>query len=110
MKKTNNSNILNFTDTKKLFASKSTSELIFSWAILKFCSYNWLVNLSIKVFDVLSSVRLQAPLLFVTRYTFFKQFCSGETIASSKPALDKLAKNGVGTILEYLLFFLYLSS
>jgi len=39
--------------------------------------------------------------LFATEKTFFKQFCAGESLAASKPVLQKLSRNGISTILDY---------
>jgi proline dehydrogenase len=97
--------ILELEDTKKLYQSKSTSELVFSFGILKFCSYEGLVQFSTKVFNTIRGTPLERVVLSVVRRTFYKQFCSGSTIAESKPALDRLAKHGIGTILEYAIRF-----
>lgn len=92
--------ILELEDTKKLYQYKSTRELMFSFGILKFCSYEGLVRLSTRIFDKVRNTPLERPLLAIVRPTFYKQFCSGSTIADSKPALDRMAKHGIGTILE----------
>lgn len=94
--------ILELEDTKRLYQHKSTRELVFSFSILKFCSYEGLVRLSTRVFDKLRHTPLERPLLALVRPTFYKQFCSGSSIADSKPALDRMAKHGIGTILEYV--------
>lgn len=97
--------ILELEDTKRLYQHKSTRDLVFSFAILKFCSYEGLVRLSTRVFDKLRHTPLERPLLALVRPTFYKQFCSGSSIADSKPALDRMAKHGIGTILEYVVVF-----
>lgn len=94
--------ILELEDTRKLYQSKTTKELIFAFAILKFCSYESLVRLSTRVFEAVQRTPLERPVLELVRPTFYKQFCSGGSIAESKPVLERLTKDKISTILEYV--------
>jgi proline dehydrogenase len=97
--------LLDFHDTKKLYAHKSTAELMFNYTILKACSWKWLVKAAPKIVDIVTPRPfLSKAVMTFVRPTFFRQFCCGESIEDSRPALEKLRKAGIGAILEYAQF------
>ncbi len=92
-----------FEDTEKLYRSRSTGDLLFNYSILRLCSVPAFVRAAPHLFDALSRVPLVSQaVLATTKHTFYKQFCSGESIEGSKPALQALARSGIGSILEYV--------
>ncbi|KAN0003644.1 hypothetical protein ACTFIZ_009796 [Dictyostelium cf. discoideum] len=88
-------------DTSKLYVSKSTSELFFTFMILKVCSFNFISDNSQKFLNLFEKLGLSKPLNFFIKYSFFKQFCAGETIRETEIFTEKLNKLGIGTILDY---------
>ncbi|KAN0037140.1 hypothetical protein ACTFIV_002476 [Dictyostelium citrinum] len=88
-------------DTSKLYVSKSTSELFFTFIILKVCSFNFISDNSQKFLNLFERLGLSKPLNFFIKYSFFKQFCAGETIRETEIFTEKLNKLGIGTILDY---------
>ncbi|KAM9981261.1 hypothetical protein ACTFIY_003564 [Dictyostelium cf. discoideum] len=96
----NNNNKLDL-DTSKLYVSKSTSELFFTFMILKVCSISFISDNSQKFLNLFEKLGLSKPLNFFIKYSFFKQFCAGETIRETEIFTEKLNKLGIGTILDY---------
>ncbi|KAK5577512.1 hypothetical protein RB653_002454 [Dictyostelium firmibasis] len=88
-------------DTSKLYVSKSTSELFFTFMILKVCSFNFISDNSQNFLNLFEKLGLSKPLNFFIKYSFFKQFCAGETIRETEIFTEKLNKLGIGTILDY---------
>ncbi|EGC33044.1 hypothetical protein DICPUDRAFT_37322 [Dictyostelium purpureum] len=88
-------------DTSKLYVSKTTNELLFTYLILKACSFPIISNNGQFLFDLSKKLGLSLPVNFFVKHTFFKQFCAGETIKETETFSKKLNKLGIGSILDY---------
>ncbi|GAM25868.1 hypothetical protein SAMD00019534_090430 [Acytostelium subglobosum LB1] len=88
-------------DVQKIYANKSTSELIFNYVILKICSMKILSDNGLFIIETAQKLGLSRPLYWVVRNTFFKQFCAGETIEETEEFTNRLNLQGIGTILDY---------
>mmetsp|Transcript_5158 Transcript_5158/g.12386 ORF Transcript_5158/g.12386 Transcript_5158/m.12386 type:complete len:584 (-) Transcript_5158:277-2028(-) len=91
---------LDFNDTAVAYRTRSAIELLRAYLVFSFCrplivrNADQLLALSRKLFgNTLTDA--------VVRQTFFKHFCGGEDAASIKPTVDKLASQGIGSILDY---------
>eukprot|EP00741_Cyanophora_paradoxa_P009691 tig00001600_g9389.t1 len=86
-----------------VFGSTPTSKLLFAAAILGLCSKKWVLALGPKVLDLDRKIfpAHLSPSLFVVKHTFFRHFCSGETIGESMPKVEELYEKGLSTILDF---------
>ncbi|OAQ38330.1 proline dehydrogenase [Pedobacter psychrophilus] len=90
---------LSFDDTAIAFKHQTNKELKESFWLFKAISNNVLVN--IGPFMTKFAMAIKLPITKIIKKTIFKQFCGGETIADCTSTINKLAKEGVGTILDY---------
>eukprot|EP01133_Synstelium_polycarpum_P019727 gene19727-23632_t len=88
-------------DIQKIYASKKTSELLFSFFILKVCSVPLISENGDKFIDFAEKLGVSALMNWVVKHTFFKQFCAGETIEETARFTERLNQQGIGTILDY---------
>lgn len=93
------SKTLSFDDTAVAFKHQTDKELKESFWLFKIISNNILVN--IGPFMTKFAMAIKLPITKIIKKTIFKQFCGGETIAECTSTINKLAKAGVGTILDY---------
>lgn len=86
-------------DTRTAFAHKSDQDLQQAYLLFRVIGTPWLT----AVGSVLTRVALvlHLPVKGLVKATIFKQFCGGETIEGSLRTARRLARNGVGTILDY---------
>ncbi|MBK0383677.1 proline dehydrogenase family protein [Pedobacter sp. SD-b] len=90
---------LSFDDTEIAFKHQSDKELKKSYWLFKAISNNILVNVGPFITKIAMAIKL--PISKIIKRTIFKQFCGGETIEECTATINKLAKAGVGTILDY---------
>jgi proline dehydrogenase len=90
---------LSFDNTEIAFKHQSNSEIKRSFWLFKLISNNFLVK--IGPFFTKAALAIKLPIYGLIKATIFKQFCGGETIAECTETINKLAKEGVGTILDY---------
>ncbi len=90
---------LSFEDTAIAFEHQTDTEIKRSFWLFKLLSNNILV----KVGPILTKAALAIglPISGLIKATIFKQFCGGETIQECTETINKLAKEDVGTILDY---------
>lgn len=96
--KTNNE-LPDFSNTQIAFQGKSDSFLNKSYWLFKVMGSPVLTRIGMKALTFLMDVSF--PVLPLIKRTIFAQFCGGETIVECEPTIHNLAKNGVGTILDY---------
>lgn len=96
--KTNNE-LPDFSNTQIAFQGKSNKYLNKSYWLFKAMSSPALTKIGMKVLTSLLNAGL--PLVPLIKKTIFAQFCGGETIAECESTINDLAKNRVGTILDY---------
>ena len=100
MKKTNTSKKApDFDNTAIAFKHLSKAELWNAYMLFKSIGSNTLVAAGPKL--VRFSLFLRLPIKGILRATIFKHFCGGETIQECRPIMEKMSKDGVGSILDY---------
>ena len=90
---------LSFDNTEIAFKHQSNKELKQSFWLFKAISNNLLVK--IGPFFTKLALGIKLPISAVIKATIFKQFCGGEDIQECTSVIHKLAKENVGTILDY---------
>lgn len=90
---------LSFDDTSIAFQSKTDFQLKKSLYLFALMNKNWIVK--IGTFWVKLFLWLHFPIKKIIKFTIFGQFCGGETINDCEKTIDNLAKNNIGTILDY---------
>eukprot|EP00808_Paulinella_micropora_P028165 g48725.t1 len=92
--------IPNFENPIQAYRNLPTKDLVRSVAILKLCSFRWLVVHSESLLALGNKImpRLTEALI---RRTFFAHFVAGEGEESIKPRVNFLKRCGVGTVLDY---------
>ncbi len=91
--------MISFNDTSIVFASKSDKELRKLWWLFRLLSIPWIFktgNLLLKV-----AIFLRFPVRWIVKPTIFKHFAGGETLEACIPVVERLAQNGVMSILDY---------
>jgi proline dehydrogenase len=94
-----------FADARALYERRSFGSLLFNWSILRLCGMPLFVKAAPRVFELCKNTLLEPAVMAVTRQTFFKQFCAGETIEKSTDALDAMHLSRMHAILEYRHYF-----
>ncbi len=89
-----------FNDTKIAFADKSDVELKKAYWMFKLIEQPTLTKIgtSILNFSIHNNIPFAGD---VVKYTLFAQFCGGETREESTKVVNKMFKNGVGSIFDY---------
>ncbi|WP_134088601.1 proline dehydrogenase family protein [Olivibacter sp. XZL3] len=90
---------LTFDNTEIAFRSKSTAELNRAYWLFKIISSNFLTKVGPPVTNFALNIGL--PIKGIIKKTIFDHFCGGETIAGCEQAIQQLAAQHVGTILDY---------
>jgi len=90
---------LTFNNTEIAFRSKSNKELNRAYWLFKIISSNFLTKVGPPVTNFALNIGL--PITGIIRKTIFEHFCGGETIQDCEKAIQLLAKQHVGTILDY---------
>lgn len=90
---------LSFDNTEIAFRSKSNKELEKAYWLFKIIASNFLTKVGPPLTNFALNIGL--PVKGVIRNTIFNHFCGGETIEGCIPAIERLASQGVGTILDY---------
>lgn len=91
--------ILDFEDTKTAFASLSDANLKRAAFLFKVMSNPMLVKAGTKL--TLLSLKLNLPLESVLKNTIYDHFCGGSSFQQVNNVVDKYAKYGISTILNY---------
>jgi proline dehydrogenase len=90
---------LDFQDTATAFADKSDSELKEKYRLFRLLNSPTLNSLGTRAAVFALSIGL--PVKGLIKSTIFEQFCGGETIEESEPAVKRLGNAGIGAILDY---------
>jgi proline dehydrogenase len=90
---------LSFEDTSIAFQSKTDFQLKKSLYLFALMNKNWIVK--IGTFWVKLFLWLHFPIKKIIKFTIFGQFCGGESLKECNKTIDDLAKNNIGTILDY---------
>ena len=90
---------LSFENTEIAFRSKSNEDLNKAYWLFKIIGSNFLTKIGPPVTNF--ALRIGLPITGIIRNTIFNHFCGGETIEGCIPAIERLASQRVGTILDY---------
>jgi len=90
---------ISFDNTEVAFADKTTPELRRALWLFRFIGNTSLVKFSAPF--VTTAFKTGLPLKRIVRNTVFRHFCGGENILDCEPAIAKLWKSHIGTILDY---------
>lgn len=90
---------LDLHDTATAYADKSDAELKEKVRLFRMLNSPLLNSIGTGMTKFALSLGL--PIEGMIKATIYKQFCGGETIAESEAAIERLARAGVGTILDY---------
>lgn len=88
-----------FDNTATAFSHHSDAQLKKAYWLFYAMNKPWLVGTGIFLAKLAFKLRL--PVKPLIRHTVFQHFCGGETIGQCRETIQKLAKKGVGTILDY---------
>lgn len=99
LEKSHSNQSLSFDDTAIAFKHQSDQEIKRSFWLFKAISNNFLVNVGPFLTKLALGIKL--PISGLIKSTIFRQFCGGETILECTSTINKLAKAGAGTILDY---------
>ncbi len=90
---------ISFDNTEVAFADKTTPELRRALWLFRFIGNTSLIKFSAPF--VTTAFKTGLPVKRLIRNTVFRHFCGGENISDSEPAIAKLWKSHIGTILDY---------
>ncbi len=90
---------LDLDDPAAAFIDKSDAELKEKYRLFKLLNSPFLNALGTKATTFALSLGL--PVEGLIKSTIFEQFCGGETIEECSPAIERLARQNVGAILDY---------
>ncbi len=90
---------ISFEDTSVAFSYKSDAELRKANFIFSLVSQPWISKLATR--SVKLALKIGLPIKGIIKKTAFYHFCGGESIETCQVAINKLAKYGVSTILDY---------
>ena len=96
---TQQSGELSFENTEVAFRGKSNGDLNNAYWLFRILASNFLTRVGPPITNFALNIGL--PIKGIIRSTIFKYFCGGETIAGCVPAINRLASQAVGTILDY---------
>ncbi len=88
-----------FDNTAAAFSHHSNAQLKKAYWLFYAMNKPWLVG--VGIFLTKLAFKLRLPVKPLIRHTVFQHFCGGETIGQCRETIQKLAKKGVGTILDY---------
>jgi len=91
--------MINFDDTKAVFAHKSKRELRKSYYLFSILQHSLLVKIGSLLLKI--SFFLRIPVKKLIKITIFNQFCGGENIQDCSKKINELYEFGIGTILDY---------
>ncbi len=92
--------VVDFTNTEIAFADKSDRELKKTALLFRLMNNPILVSIGAKL--SIMAIRLHLPFFqSLVKKTIFWQFCGGVTLLDSQPAIDRLYKHNVYSVLDY---------
>ena len=91
--------MINFEDTKPIFAHKSNWELKKSYYLFSILQHSFFVKIGSLLLKI--SFFLRIPIKKIIKMTIFNQFCGGENIQDCSKKINELYEFGIGTILDY---------
>jgi len=90
---------LSFDNTAIAFASKDDSELRKASWLFRLMSNSAIVDIGSHLTRL--ALQMGLPVKSLVKQTIYGHFCGGENLEETVPTIDRLAKQGVSTILDY---------
>lgn len=90
-----------FTNTERIFAMKSTSELVRAYFVFLASQLRPLVQHSSELLELSYKFPGATCTNALLRATFFGHFCAGEDVNEIRPVIQKLESAGIGAILDF---------
>ncbi|KAF2076650.1 hypothetical protein CYY_002020 [Polysphondylium violaceum] len=90
-----------FEFVQRIYSTKTTSELLFNYSILKLCSFPLISDNCDKFIKLGEKLGVSGMMFWFIKRSFFKQFCAGETIEETTKSTKILNNRGIGAILDY---------
>jgi proline dehydrogenase len=90
---------IDLANTETAFAHRSNAELLKMELLFSVMNNPTINRLAVK--SLLLAIRLHLPVKAIVKNTIFQHFCGGESIEECLKNSEKLARFGVGTILDY---------
>lgn len=90
---------LDFSNTAIAYQHASHADLRRARALFGLLASSTLVSMGVAL--SLWSLKWRLPVKGLIRATVFRQFCGGETVAETRPAIQRLWQSKVGSILDY---------
>ena len=91
--------MINFDDTKAVFAHKTNWDLRKSYYLFSILQHSLLVKIGSFLLKIFFFLRI--PIKKLIKMTIFNQFCGGENIQDCSKRIIELYEFGIGTILDY---------
>ncbi|KAH6832184.1 Methylenetetrahydrofolate reductase family protein [Perilla frutescens var. hirtella] len=94
---------VNFTDTKELFSSVPTSNLLRSLITLRLAAAGPVADLGMWIMKsrLMDDPLCRRTVLGVTERTFYRHFCAGEDLAAANATARELWDSGLTAMLDY---------
>jgi len=96
-----NNPIPDFRDARYTYRNKTTLELLRAAGCFQSCKFPFLVENAENLLILSRKIFGGTIVDFILKATIYGHFCAGEDQQRIKPAIHKLAKSGVGSILDY---------
>uniref|UniRef100_A0AAV1VBL8 Proline dehydrogenase n=1 Tax=Peronospora matthiolae TaxID=2874970 RepID=A0AAV1VBL8_9STRA len=90
-----------FQDTKRIFATKSTTELVRAYGVYFLSQFRPLVQHSGELLELSYAFPGATFTNALLRATFFGHFCAGQDVNEIRPVIRKLEAAGIGAILDF---------
>ncbi|KAG7375879.1 hypothetical protein PHYPSEUDO_014955 [Phytophthora pseudosyringae] len=90
-----------FQDTKRIFATKSTPELVRAYGVYFMSQFRPLVQHSGELLELSYTFPGAKFTDAMLRATFFGHFCAGQDVNEIRPVIQKLESAGIGAILDF---------
>ncbi len=90
---------VDFENTHIAFEAKSNLELKRAQLLFQSLGFKTIVQIGPQF--VKAALRWRLPVKPIIRATLFNQFCAGESVQDSKKTISRLARYGIGSILDY---------
>ena len=93
--------VLDLDNTRSIYQSRSTSELVRSTLILGLCKMPLVVRFGSELLELANTALWRVPAYWVMKHTFFPHFCSGENLKDSREVIKRFRSLGALVIPDY---------
>lgn len=82
------------------FKSKPFLELLNDYIVFQICQIPGIVTITPYLLNAFSTIKLDAPIYWIVKHTFFAHFCGGEDAQEVVPTMQKFKNGNVGSIVD----------